>query len=351
MKDMYMILDLQYGSTGKGLLAGYLARRRSPDVVVTSWGPNAGHTYIDANGRKFQHTMLANGIVSPSLEYILIGPGSVLNLDALYDEVRDCRDILFGKMIVIHPVAAIRLPRHIEQESNGMVKIGSTMKGTGAAMIERILRNPDDNNTIGNYSELNSLAKRFRDIGVNLVVDDDLYQLALDKANLVQIEGAQGFSLSMYHGHYPYTTSRDVTPMQVLADCAIPFAMRPEIIGTCRTFPIRVANRYDDQGNMIGTSGPHYFDQREMDWSELGIEPELTTVTKLPRRIFTWSNKQMDDAVHMCRPDWLFMNFLNYIHPEDRNSFLKEIEGHHVPIRLVGLGPTYNDVRQRGEIS
>ena len=81
-----MILDLQFGSTGKGLLAGYLAKMRSPDVVVTAWGPNAGHTYIDSDGRHFIHRMLANGIVSPNLKAVLIGPGSVIDLDALEQE-------------------------------------------------------------------------------------------------------------------------------------------------------------------------------------------------------------------------------------------------------------------------
>ena len=50
----YMILDLQFGSTGKGLLAGFLAKSRQPDVVITAWGPNAGHTYIDENRRVFR---------------------------------------------------------------------------------------------------------------------------------------------------------------------------------------------------------------------------------------------------------------------------------------------------------
>ena len=84
MTKAYMILDLQFGSTGKGLLAGYLAKTKQPDVVVTAWGPNAGHTYIDEDGREYIHRMLANGIVSPKLKTVLIGPGSVLVID---DEV------------------------------------------------------------------------------------------------------------------------------------------------------------------------------------------------------------------------------------------------------------------------
>ena len=39
--DAYMIIDLQYGSTGKGLLAGYLAETMQPDVLAAAWMPNA----------------------------------------------------------------------------------------------------------------------------------------------------------------------------------------------------------------------------------------------------------------------------------------------------------------------
>ena len=67
MKQINVIVDLQFGSTGKGLLAGYLAETTKPDTVITAWAANAGHTYINADGRKFVHTMLANGIVSPNL--------------------------------------------------------------------------------------------------------------------------------------------------------------------------------------------------------------------------------------------------------------------------------------------
>ena len=43
----YLICDMQYGSTGKGLLAGYLAMNHGPDTLMTAWGPNSGHTYVN----------------------------------------------------------------------------------------------------------------------------------------------------------------------------------------------------------------------------------------------------------------------------------------------------------------
>lgn len=346
MTKAYMILDLQFGSTGKGLLAGYLAQMKCPDVVVTAWGPNAGHTYIDQDGREYIHRMLANGIVSPNLETVLIGPGSVLDIDCLMREIVSCKDLLIGKNIVIHPAAVVVTEKHREIEKRN-VKIGSTMKGTGAAVISRIERDPDNNPTAIDaipFKWLDAVAQ----MGINICVNDGLYDLAIKEAKIIQIEGAQGYSLSIYHGFYPYCTSRDVTPAQVMADTAMPFSIIPEVYGTLRTFPIRVANRFNEDGVMVGTSGPGYPDQVELDWNEVGIKPELTTVTKLPRRIFTFSLDQLKEATYRCGPTKLFLNFANYIKPKQVEELIKQINFYSPEgcmVDWIGVGPTHDDVQ------
>lgn len=310
-RSIKMIIDLQFGSTGKGLIAGYLASRDNPDTIVTAWAANAGHTYIDQFGRKFVHTMLANGIVSKSLRRILLGPGSLINPTALIEEIRQCQNYLGSVDILIHPNAAVITQKHIDLEQGPMTKIGSTKKGVGEAMIDRIRRNPDDNNIAATALIGTALEGHVCTIAQ--------YNAALDDAEIVQIEGAQGYSLSMYHGMYPYVTSRDVTPAQIFADCAIPldWYQDTEIIGTARTSPIRVANRFDESGVQVGYSGGCYPDQRELDWVELGMEAELTTVTKLPRRIFTLSRTQLAEAIRQCSVDSIFLNFMNYCRTEN----------------------------------
>ena len=344
----YMVMDMQFGSTGKGLLAGYLATINQPDVVVTAWGPNAGHTYIDKSGRKFVHRMLANSIVSPKLKTLLIGPGSVIDPLILLQECLDCNNLLRNVIIVVHPHAAIVTENHVETEKS-LVRIGSTMKGTGAAVIQRIMRDPRNSNVAADAFPQRVIDTVF-DNGIVLKVSDVLYQSALVNAELIQIEGAQGFSLSMYHGFYPYCTSRDVTPNQVLADCAIPYGIDIEVYGTLRTFPIRVANRFDEKGNQIGSSGPCYFDQTELSWEELGVRPEFTTVTQLPRRIFSFSYSQLAEANFYCRPTKVFLNFVNYL--KDYSTFMEMIDNinHELcgkaRVEWVGIGPSHNNVHQ-----
>lgn len=347
---LHLIIDLQFGSTGKGLLAGVLALQNNYDTVVTAWAPNAGHTFIERPGaHKFVHTMLANGIVSKGLKRVLIGPGSLIDPVALEREIEEAFALgyLRNADILIHPHAAVVLARHRDEEAASMTGIGSTKKGVGAAMIDRIRRRVDGANVAKNG--VSPYLDRY-------LVSVEEYNDALDRSTNVLVEGAQGFSLSMYHGFYPYCTSRDVTPAQILADCAIPLKWAVErglrVYGTLRTFPIRVANRYDENGLQIGWSGPSYVDQRELQWSELGLEPELTTVTKLPRRIFEFSEEQTNAAFRQCQPDYLFLNFVNYCRTEEE---LLRILGIITAARgrfgsgvgklfAVGLGPTADDV-------
>lgn len=338
----YAIVDLQFGSTGKGLLAGCLAKQNKPTAVVTAWGPNAGHTFIDSDGNRFVHRMLANGIVSPDLEAVFIGPGSVIDPAVLEKEITAARDLGFlGPQveILIHDRAAVLDPRDLKAEEK-LVRIGSTMKGTAAAAVRKIMR---ESTAIAEVA-LND-HKMFK----GWVIPDDLYVHKLAQHDSIQLEGAQGFSLGIDHGMYPYTTSRNCTMLAVLHACGVPYDMPFVPYGTCRTYPIRVANRFD-KGKQVGSSGPCYFDQEEIEWATLGLQPELTTVTKLPRRLFTFSQRQIADAIIHNRtsakdPFPVFLNFLNYIRDEE---YLMLVINHlawaGAEVRWVGTGPTEDDV-------
>lgn len=345
-----IVIDLQFGSTGKGLIAGYLAERDRPDTVVTAWAANAGHTYIDGDGKKFVHTMLANGVVSAGLKRILIGPGSLIDPVNLRREMDECAHLLRGVEVLIHPAAAVITQQHRDLEAGPMTKIGSTKKGVGEAMIHRIRRDPNDHNTA---MQLQGVHPALGEVGLaGMVCTREAYVNALNSTRRLLVEGAQGYSLSMYHGFYPYCTSRDVSTHQVLADCGIPAreAKGLTVVGTARTYPIRVANRYNEAGEQVGWSGPCYPDQTETTFEAISQPIELTTVTKLPRRIFTFSERQFTEAVQMNGVDEVFVNFVNYLPHERRGNFLTyldNISGPACVIRYVGYGPTRLDVRDR----
>lgn len=336
-KNTTLICDMQFGSTGKGLIAGYLAKRDQPDVLVTSWSMNAGHTFIDmvdGRTRKFVHCMLANGIVSPLLRHVLLGPGSQIGLSKLREEVVACADLLRNSTVLIHENATIIQDRHVKEEQETMLRIGSTAKGCGSALVEKVKRSPKSKIVARDFED--TIKLQFSDCGVKvMVVSKSVYNTVIDNAERVQIEGAQGFSLGINNGFYPYTTSRECTPAQILSDCAIPIGMLNKVVGCMRTYPIRVANRYDSDGKMIGWSGPSYSDQNEVTFEDLNQEQELTTVTKLPRRIFEFSREQSWEAMRQVRPDQVFLNFANYC---DKDTLKHITDTIGIQSRTVGCG-------------
>ena len=83
------------------------------------------------------------------------------------------------------------------------------------------------------------------------------------------------------------------------------------------------------------------------------MEAELTTVTKLPRRIFTFSYEQTKAAISVIRPDEIFLNFCNYMGSDEVAEVVGLIEraAHELKIpgpmpltRYYGYGATVNDI-------
>jgi adenylosuccinate synthase len=338
------IVDGQYGSTGKGSIAAYIALRDKPDTIITAWSPNAGHTAI-VDGVKYVHTMLANGIVSPNLERILIGPGSVVNLPALLSEFEEAKKSLphLGNVgILFHPNAVIVDQKHRDQEAKTMGAIGSTKKGSGAALIEKLMRNPESKIIAKDFG------KEIEDMHRNFIVTNQThYAACLATTRSCLIEGAQGFSLGINSGFYPYTTSRECTPQQLMIDCQLPrnWLAEMRVIMTMRTYPIRV-------NNAQGYSGPCYNDQEEIEFKDIPCPPaevERTTVTKLPRRVFTYSGDQIHSASRIIRPDEVFLNFMNYVGTEwnkETSAFAEKVNDDLATgaVCYVGWGPEVTDI-------
>lgn len=310
----WMIIDGQWGSTGKGLLAGYLARRHTTTSVVGCYGPNAGHTYVFDDGAKVMTRMLPiGGVVGPEVKSIFMGPGSIIDPGTMMEELEMFADLLKGKRIYIHPRAAVVLPRHKEIERAVLGGISSTQKGTGAAQADKVMRAPD---VVAEVALANSPLKDY------LVKDNrEWLNLILSNGNCsLQIESAQGYELGVNAGSaYPYCTARDITPATVLNDCGLPHWWPAKICVVVRTFPIRVGHQYDSAGNKVGDSGPVHEDQKELTWEELGVELERTTVTNKVRRVFTFSDIGFRNMARFVRPDYVFLNFVNYL--EDSPSW------------------------------
>jgi len=298
-----VMVDLQFGSTGKGLFAGYLAKRHGYDAVINANMPNAGHTFVDKDGTVYMHKVLPNGIVADNVKIAMIGPGSVFSIDRLLEEIDwlNFNHKLDGKKILIHKGATALMSSDIINEMELVGKIGSTGQGSSEAMIRKIRRS-------GNNRHMHDALKNVKEVEI---IGPFQWQVEIRNCSKILLEGAQGFSLGVNQMFYPYCTSRDCTPSRFMTDCCVPLPYLGKVYGVARMHPIRVG----------GNSGGHYSDQREMSWSDLGLEPETTTVTGRNRRIFTFSQNQIAEAVAECMPDEVFLNFCNY----DPNGTLETI--------------------------
>lgn len=337
MTKVTLVVDLQFGSTGKGLIAGYLAERDMPDTIINANMPNAGHTYINADGRVWMHKVLPNGIVSPNLKHVMLGAGSIFSLDRLREEFEGSADI-FGRegvRLVIHQDAVVLHESHAQMERNSMSHISSTMQGSGAALVSKIARNPIDDHR----AKTRLVGTEFEDC----VVSQKEWLNIVYASKHILAEGAQGYSLGLNSGFWPFCTSRDCTPARFLADCGIPHSFDIKVVGTARVHPIRVGNTAD------GYSGDVFPDQIETSWAELGVKEELTTVTKRVRRVFTFSKMQITEAMMMCRPDEIFLNFCNY-DEETAMEVARIIDGVKQNMKLpctiqyFGYGPKSTDI-------
>lgn len=315
-----LVVDLQFGSTGKGLLCGYLGETGDYDTCITANMPNAGHTYIDRQGNKYIFKVLPSSAVGSSIKTILIGPGAVFSLDQLEKEMVHLRT---DQTLRIHPCAMVLGLRH-QKEEKKLTHIASTRQGSAAAMVEKIWRSGKV--PIARDFLRGTAYQRY-------VASHSEWKVRLEMSSGILAEGSQGFSLGINTQFYPYTTSRDCGPAAFLSNMGLPIPMLSMVIGTCRTLPIRVG----------GTSGDCYADQEELSWDELDLPPETTTVTNRVRRIFTYSKMQIEEACWHCAPDLVFLNFANYVEKHYVENIVAHIDGMST-VRWVGFGPAYQDI-------
>lgn len=333
----HVLIDGQYGSTGKGALAAWLAvqahnHRVQFEGAITSAGPNSGHTFYDSYDNKHvlkqlpTFAVMANMLGGNVTAYL--SGGAVINLDILIDEAERYPET----PIRVHENAAvIKLEDVIVEKHGSIAKIASTISGTGAAQMRKINREPDA--VFKHYWE----TKKFPpNVGTfRHPFHADAYRYF--------VEVAQGFSLGINGRFYPHTTSRECTVMQGIADARIPPSCVAKTYMAIRTYPIRVGNLGEN------SSGDWYEDQKEMAWTDLGVEPELTTVTQRIRRVASFSVRQLIEATIANDPNFLFINFLNYLPPDERVPFVEELHrirdqmnfGYDI---LGGMGPKLSDI-------
>ena len=214
-----------FGDEGKGKIISYLAIKDNPKIIVRGGaGPNAGHTIKD-DDKVYKVRMLPSGFLNKNAK-IMIGPGVVINPDVLNKEIQDF-DVTGRSFIDKH--CGVIEETHLTRDSKGELKekIGSTGSGTGPANADRAMR-------------VLKLAKDFDSLS-SLIVDVPLeVNSALDANENVLVEGTQGTFLSLWHGTYPFVTSKDVTASGICADIGLGPTKVDEVIVVFKSYVTRV---------------------------------------------------------------------------------------------------------------
>lgn len=296
----------QYGSEGKGQIAGYISKEY--DLLVRVGGPNAGHQVYE-NPKPYTHHLLPSG-TRKSDARLLIGPGAVLDLAVLLHEIADCHvDV---DRLVIDP-QAILISGEDKASEEGLVRgIGSTGQGVGAATARRIMgRSKTDTLLARDVPDL----KPFQKDAIE-VLDE-----TFSRNGRVLLEGTQGTGLSLYHGSYPHVTSRDTTVSGCLAEAGIPPSRVRKVLMVCRTYPIRV------QSPENGTSGPM---SQELSWEEIArrsgldvrklLQAERTSTTNRQRRIAEFDWALLRRAALLNRPTDIALTFADYLSSANREA-------------------------------
>ncbi|SEA18478.1 adenylosuccinate synthetase [Nitrosospira multiformis] len=294
-----IIVGGQYGSEGKGKVSHALAKEMGASVAIRIGGPNSGHTVISPSGESIIFKHLPTAAILPDVTCIL-GAGSYINPDILLAEIKVAG--LSESRLIIDPNAAVITDAEIAEEQGSRLReeIGSTLSGTGAAVIKRIQRDG-----------ALKLAKNDDRLAPYVQPSISFMRSKLDKRERVIIEGTQGYGLSLLHSpHYPFVTSRDTTAAGFLSEVGLGPRDVDDVVLVLRTFPIRVS----------GNSGPL---SDEIDWnkvtSEAGSESqfiEFTSVTRTVRRIGRFDVKIVRHAIAANNPSRIVLNHLDYV---DRN--------------------------------
>lgn len=338
----HVLVDGQFGSTGKGLFAAYLAEKAiregvAFDTVISNAGPNSGHTFYDKVEGKVVLKQLPTFAVASYLRGrtipVYLSAGAVIDVEVLR---REC-DAYPGIPVGIHPNAVVITEADKDAERNGSIAaVAGTRSGTGHAVARKVLRYPSA--TIKGAFEAGLLLN----LPSNAYIRERHFP-GVHKQRLF-MEVSQGFSLGLNSEFYPKVTSRECTAMQGIADARIAPKWVQRTYMVARTFPIRV-------GDVDGfSSGAFYDDQEETSWDALGVEAERTTVTNRVRRVFTWSHRQMVESVRANQPDLILLNFMNYLetgtHQDDMKNKLSLVsfESGVDFDRLYGFGPRNDDI-------
>ncbi len=296
MKNVDVILGLQWGDEGKGKVVDVLTPRYDA-VARFQGGPNAGHT-LEFDGKKYVLRSIPSGIFQGGKENF-IGNGVVLDpvrfreeAEALAQSGHDLH-----AQLTISKKAHLILPTHrlldaAYEAAKGSAKIGTTGRGIGPAYTDKVSRNGLRVGDLldAEFPALYARAKArheaiLRSLGFaydlaeaerewldaveylkKFRIVDSEYEInaLLHAGRTVLAEGAQGTLLDVDFGSYPFVTSSSTVCAGVCTGLGVAPNRIGEVFGIFKAYCTRVGSGpfptelFDGDGDRLCTVGHEF---------------------------------------------------------------------------------------------
>lgn len=324
-----VVVGAAWGDEGKGKIVSYLAIKDDLDVCIRTGSINAGHTVV-FRGKEYRLRMVPSAFVHKRCK-LYVGPGANVHPKTFLAEVELTNT--HGRAWVDKRCSVIET-RHIlaDKRSSHLAKtIQTTGSGVGPAVearVRRIARLAQD---------VDELKPYLADVAIEA-------NRAINEGLSVLLEGTQGLMLSLYHGTYPYVTSRDTSTAGVCSEAGIPPTKVDQVIMTVKSYMTRVG-----AGPLPGELPLEEAKRRR--WLE------IATVTGRFRRVAPLNYELTRRAAMINGATQIALTKLDVLFPECKGAksldeltaealqFVEKLEREvGIPVTLVGTGPGVHDI-------
>lgn len=320
-----------WGDEGKGKIISYLALKDKLDFCVRTGSVNAAHT-VWIQGNRYALHMVPAAFVYEKCR-LLIGAGSNIHVAKFLEEVEATK--VKNRIGVDYQASIIEEKHSIQDKTSAHLKgLGTTGWGVGPAVEERVRR------TAKLAKDIPELKPYLTDVATEV-------NNAIDADKNVLLEGTQGVMLSLYHGTYPYVTSRDTSASAICSEAGVGPTKIDNVLIVFKSFITRVGT-----GPLPGELPKEEAIKR--GWFETAAGTgrdrrsapfnfELAKKTVMLNGATEAALTKLDILYPECKGARMYDSLVN-----EAKQFINEIEKQTgIPVVLIGTGPEALDIVDR----
>jgi adenylosuccinate synthase len=353
MRNIDFVLGSQYGDEGKGMVAKLIADKAAELGNPYAWtgrvgAQNAEHRFVHDSvpftGRVFPSAAADRDIIA------ILGAGHCFRPEHFHREAVHLRVRNIDRdHVKVDPHAMWLKDHHAEINLATGNSRATTGWGVGAAVAEKV-RRQHGTQLIGSCPEMEPFLE---DIPVWLDQNQNLSGL---------MEGSQGAMLSLDHGHFPYSTAKNVSATAAASEMGFSHKRINKVFGVARLVFMRVPGpsgptggqevSYDQVEERTGLRLPHH-QRLQGDTSRwtAGMSPDKAD----EERLFDFSMWELKKSHALNGYDGIAITFVDYhrkdnyaakkwsdLHKDTKN-LIEQISREVAPVFLVRTGQGEHD--------